>query len=274
MKPALRLTLIFLAPVRRLCGVRRRGQALCTGRQRERRHPARGYAAQGKRRQWRQAQGQIARRHAEGGARRRPTRSDFKAARFWAGAAIAADPKNLRRVARPRAHRAPPPTTRRPTIAGTSSRPATTAAYGAYQQATTPDDQAQALVLARRPVRAPSELAPCARRLCREPAAQGQRGDAQESTSRRAPSTASASSTTRSTTNRLRRASASISPKTSRRRPISRLMSRSPAPRRPRFRRRSADLRRGRQTWRALRDRAARGPALGGRRVAAEVGRL
>ena len=35
-----------------------------------------------------------------------------------------------------------------------------------------------------------------------------------------------------------------------------------------------ADLRRGPQAWRALRDRAAPGPALGGRRIAAEVRRL
>ena len=35
-----------------------------------------------------------------------------------------------------------------------------------------------------------------------------------------------------------------------------------------------ADLRRGPQAWRALRDRAAAGPALGGRRIAAQIGRL
>ncbi len=44
----------------------------------------------------------------------------------------------------------------------------------------TPDDQAEALALARQPLRPPRELAPRARRLSREPAAQGQRRRAQE----------------------------------------------------------------------------------------------
>ena len=77
-------------------------------------------------------------------ARAAADKNDFKAARFWAGAAIAADPKNyaawlaLARIAAA-ADDAQADNRWDLVEAGT------TAAYGAYQQATTPDDQAQAL---------------------------------------------------------------------------------------------------------------------------------
>ena len=90
-----------------------------------------------------------------------------------------------------------------------------------------------------------------------------------------ARSTASASSTTRSTTNPSSpRVCFNFSEPLARKTDFAPYVAVAGAAECGDLQRRSADLRRGPQARRALRDRRPRGPALGGRRVAAQGGRL